>query len=194
MHGLARLTASIYYRVRFRGAAIPPAGPVLLVANHPNSLIDPMMVAAAAGRPVRFLAKAPLFDDPKTSWLVRAAAAIPVYRRSDDPALVGRNDEMFSAVHQALANGAAVAIFPEGISHSEPSLAPLRTGAARIALGAASVIGGAFPVIPVGLDFRDKERFRSEALSLVGQAVSWDDLAALGTDDPDAVRELTERI
>lgn len=191
---LSRIAGAIYYRVRYRGESVPDAGPVLLVANHPNSLLDPMMVVAAARRPVRFLAKAPLFDDPKTGWLVRAAAAIPVYRRSDDPALVERNDEMFRAVHQALAQGAAVAIFPEGISHSEPSLAPLKTGAARIALGAAGLLGTSFPVIPVGLDFRDKEIFRSDALSLVGSPVEWQDLAARGTADVEAVRDLTARI
>ncbi|HRP07079.1 MAG TPA: 1-acyl-sn-glycerol-3-phosphate acyltransferase, partial [Gemmatimonadales bacterium] len=149
---------------------------------------------AAAGRPVRFLAKAPLFDDIKTGWLVKAAGAIPVYRRSDDPAQVERNDEMFRAVHQALAQDAAVAIFPEGISHSEPSIAPLKTGAARIALGAAVARGQAFPVIPVGLDFRDKERFRSDALAMIGAPVPWDDLTGQGIGDPEAVRQLTARI
>ena len=71
-------------------------------------------------------------------------------------------------MHDALASGAAVALFPEGISHSEPSLAPLKTGAARIALGAAPRAGGAFPIVPIGLVFRAKEIFRSEAHASVG--------------------------
>src|SRR5690606_19668180 len=133
---------------------------------HPNSLLDPMLVLAAAHRPVRFLAKAPLFDDPKVGWLVKAFRSIPVYLRHDDPTQVGRNDEMFRAVHAALGAGAAVALFPEGISHSEPSLTPLKTGAARIALGAAPLIGRDFPIVPVGLVFREKDRFRSAALVL----------------------------
>lgn len=191
---VARAAAHIYYRVRFDGAAVPADGPVLLVANHPNSLLDPTLVVAAANRPVRFLAKAPLFSDRKIGWLVRAAGAIPVYRKADDPALMDRNAEAFSAVFVALAAGSAVGIFPEGTSHSAPAMAPLRTGAARIALGAASVIGRAFHVVPVGLSFRDKDVFRSSALVVRGEAVSWADLAHRGADDGHAVRELTDRI
>lgn len=190
----ARLGTNLYYRAEHHGARIPRRGPVLLVANHPNSLLDPMLVLAAARRRVRFLAKAPLFTDPKVGWLVRAFGAIPVHRASDDPARMVRNVEMFRAVHAALADGDAVAIFPEGISHSEPSLAPLKTGAARIALGAATTLGHAFPVVPVGLIFRDKERFRSRAQVLIGPPVEWDDLATRGVEDEQAVRLLTERI
>ena len=75
---IARGAAFTYYRIRYGGEAVPRAGPVLLVANHPNSLLDPVLVVAAARRPVRFLAKAPLFVDPKVGWLVKAAGAIPV--------------------------------------------------------------------------------------------------------------------
>lgn len=181
--GLSRLMARTFYRLGTAGERVPATGPVLLVANHPNSLLDPALVVAAAGRPVRFLAKAPLFTDPRVGWLVRAVGSIPVYRRVDDPSAVGRNHEMFRAVHAALADGSAVGIFPEGTSHNEPSLAPLKTGAARIALGAAPVIGGAFPIVPVGLCYRNKDRFRSEALVLVGKPVVWDDLAAAAVAD-----------
>ncbi|HEX9705563.1 MAG TPA: 1-acyl-sn-glycerol-3-phosphate acyltransferase, partial [Gemmatimonadales bacterium] len=170
------------------------SGPVLLVANHRNSLLDPVLVAALARRPVRFLAKAPLFDDWKIGWLVKASGAVPVYRRADDPGQMVRNEDTFRAVHAALGNGAAVGIFPEGLSHSEPALAPLKTGAARIALGAFPHSGRAFAIVPVGLVFRQKDVFRSDALVLAGRPVPWDDLGPRGTEDAEAVRLLTERI
>lgn len=191
---VASFAVRTFYRFEVDGRQVPPFGPVLLVANHPNSLIDPAAVAAVARRPVRFLAKAPLFSDPLVGWLVRGSGAVPVYRRSDDPALMDRNDETFQAVHAALAESAAVGIFPEGISHSDPALAPLKTGAARIALAAGERIGGAFPIIPIGLSFHDKPIFRSRALALTGPPVAWDDLAGRSEDDPEAVRELTTRI
>ncbi len=183
-----------FYRFRVEGATPPAEGPVLFVGNHPNSLVDPGFVAAAAGRPVRFLAKAPLFTDRTIGWLIRASGSIPVYRKQDDPALMGRNRSLFEAVHQALEQDSAVGIFPEGLSHSEPSMAELRTGAARISLGAAGRMGHDFPIVPVGMILREKERFRSEAYALVGEPVNWDDLRNCGEDDVDAVRELTRRI
>jgi 1-acyl-sn-glycerol-3-phosphate acyltransferase len=167
---------------------------VLLVANHPNSLLDPTLVVAAGSRPVRFLAKAPLFSDRKIGWLVRAAGAIPVYRRADDPSQVSKNEDVFRAVIDVLGTGEVVGIFPEGISHSEPGMAPLKTGAARIALGAAERTGRLISIVPVGLSFRAKEIFRSDAYVVRGFPVGWGDLAARGPNDADAVRELTSRI
>jgi 1-acyl-sn-glycerol-3-phosphate acyltransferase len=191
---VARAAAFVYYRIRYAGPPVPGTGPALLVANHPNSLLDPMLVVAAARRPVRFLAKAPLFRDVKTAWMVRAAGAIPVYRRSDDPAETVRNVDAFDAVYAELARGAAVGIFPEGLSHSEPALAPLKTGAARMALGAAALTGGPFPVVPVGLVFHRKDEFRSRAYVVTGPPVAWGDLAGRSVEDAEAVRILTDRI
>ena len=190
----ARAAAYVYYRVTYAGPRAPRRGPVLLVANHTNSLLDPVLVVAAARRPVRFLAKAPLFSDRKIGWVVKAAGAIPVYRRQDDPAEMTKNEDTFRAVHAALGGGAAVGLFPEGLSHSEPSLAPLKTGAARIALGAYPIAGHMFPIVPLGLVFREKAVFRSGVLVLGGPSVEWADLAGRGPDDAGAVRELTRRI
>jgi len=190
---LSSLAVRTFYRLTVSGGRVPRTGPVLIVANHPNSLMDPALVAAVAGRPVRFLAKAPLFTDPTVGFLVRGSGSIPVYRRMDG-AVEGSNDDTFRAVHAALGEGSAVAIFPEGISHSEPSLVPLKTGAARIALGGAALLGAPLPIVPVGLVFRRKDTFRSEALAVVGRPVEWADLAGRGVDDHAAVRELTARI
>lgn len=85
--GICDTAVRFFYRFEVKGPAPPRTGPLLLLANHPNSLVDPALVTAAARRPVRFLAKAPLFTHPLVGWLVRGSGAIPVYRRSDDPAL-----------------------------------------------------------------------------------------------------------
>jgi 1-acyl-sn-glycerol-3-phosphate acyltransferase len=189
---VSSLAVRTFYRLTVSGERVPRTGPVLLVANHPNSLMDPALVAAVAGRPVRFLAKAPLFTDPMVGFLVRGSGSLPVYRQGDG--IRGSNDDTFRAVHAALAEGSAVAIFPEGMSHSNPSLVPLKTGAARIALGGAALLGGTLPIVPVGLVFRRKDTFRSEALAVVGHPLEWADLAGRGVDDHEAVRALTDRI
>ena len=190
---ISRAGARIYYRLGQAGSQVPPTGPVLLVANHPNSLLDPALVAAAARRPVRFLAGSQTVAHPRIGWLIRAVGSIPVYRRMDDPSQLWRNEDTFRAATAALEEGSAIGIFPEGVSHDDPQIAPLKTGAARLALSAFPRTG-AFPVLPVGLVYRDKERFRSEALVVVGNPIPWDDLAPAGVADTAAVRELTRRI
>ena len=192
--GVCGIAVRVFYRFEVQGPSPPRSGPLLLVANHPNSLVDPALVTAAARRPVRFLAKAPLFTHPLVGWLVRASGSIPVYRRSDDPSLTSRNREMFAAVFSALSDDAAIGIFPEGISHSQPSLAALKTGSARIALGFAARDGKALTVVPTGLVLRDKGQFRSAAIVVHGPPLEWADLASCDEDDVEAVHELTRRI
>lgn len=202
LHRIFAFIARTYYQVRVAGAEVPGEGPVLLVANHPNSLMDPALVTVAAGRPVRFLAGAHLFRRRALAWAVRGSGAIPVYRRTEEPGEMGKNMASFGAVRDALAGGSAVGVFPEGFTHSEPSLVPLKTGAARIALLAAGGLAARgedpdFPLLPVGITYRGgKDRFRAEALVLVGKPVRWSDLArgARGEPEPEAVRELTQRI
>ncbi|MEY3702070.1 MAG: hypothetical protein RI891_1362, partial [Gemmatimonadota bacterium] len=183
-----------YYRVTVAGGRVPSEGPALLVGNHNNSLIDPALVVLAADRPMRFLAKAPLFVHPMIGWFIKGVGSVPVYRVQDDPTKVGQNADTFRDAFAALAQGDALGIFPEGISHTGSQLVPLKTGAARIALGAAARIGGAFPIVPIGLVIPDRETYRSEAHIIIGTPCVWDDLARRGVDDAEAVRELTARI
>jgi len=193
MPAFSNLATRAYYRVTVAGSRLPAHGPVLIVANHNNSLVDPALVSATADRPVRYLAKAPLFTHPLIGWIIRGVGSVPVYRQMDDPTRVSQNLDSFRDAHRVLASGDVVGIFPEGISHSAPRLAPLKTGAARIAIGAAEQLGTDFPIIAVGLVFRDRDAFRSEAHVIYGEAFRWDDLVGEVT-NRSAVRDLTERI
>jgi glycerol-3-phosphate O-acyltransferase/dihydroxyacetone phosphate acyltransferase len=191
---VAKAAVRSYYRVTVAGGRVPSEGPALLVGNHNNSLIDPALVVLAADRPMRFLAKAPLFVHPMIGWFIRGVGSVPVYRVQDDPTKVGQNADTFRDAFTALAQGDAIGIFPEGVSHTGSQLVPLKTGAARIALGAAARIGQAFPIVPIGLVIPDRETYRSEVHVIIGTPCVWDDLALRGVDDPEAVRELTARI
>lgn len=191
---VSNLGVRSYYRVTVSGARVPAEGPVLLVANHNNSLVDPALVVCAADRAIRFLAKYPLFTDPLIGWLVKAVGSVPVYRQQDDPTKLSQNLDSFRDVHDVLAAGHAVGIFPEGISHSSSQLAPLKTGAARIAIGAGQKLGKDFPIVAMGLVFRDRDVFRSEAHVIISEPFAWGDLVVRDVSDRDAVRELTRRI
>ena len=174
---------------------VPRSGPTVLVLNHPNALVDPGIVLCFAPRPASFLAKSTLFDMPVVGWLVRLFDSVPVYRREDaaDPA---KNRRTFEMARKLLSGGGLLALFPEGISHSEPNLMPLKTGAARIALGAASVAGEAVTIVPAGLFFTDKARFRSEALLVYGEPIQADPVELDHAQEPprDAARALTDRL
>lgn len=193
---LLRLTLRIFFRrVESEGLErVPRTGPLLLVLNHPNSLVDPVFVLCLAPRPVAFLAKAPLFRLPLVGALVRAAGSIPVERRQDPGADLSKNREMFAKVRAHLGGGGAVALFPEGTSHSDPRLKPMKTGAARIALGVTSETP--LRIQAVGLFYTDKRTFRSAALVYYGEpfAVTPAPLDEAGEPPPELVQALTGRI
>lgn len=180
-------------------ANLPAKSGLIFVSNHPNALIDPALLFIALPRRLAFLAKSTLFEIPVFSWLIRTIGALPLYRQKDTGADVSKNQRTFEIARQLLKQGGAIAIFPEGVSHNEPQLQPLKTGAARIALGAASV-GENSPldlkIVPVGLFYTSKTTFRSEALLYFGEAfrVSSVVLDADGQPPKDAVKALTAKI
>jgi len=190
---LSKLLAAVFFRsVEVVGAErVPRSGPLLFVSNHGNSLVDPLLLLARMPRRARFLAKHTLWHNPLLRPLLDLAAAIPVFRRQDG-AEGGSNDETFAMCFEVLAAGGAIALFPEGISYHGPALQPLKTGAARIALGTQRAD---LRVVPVGLTFEDKAIFRSRALLVVGPPIDpAPELALAAHDDREAARQLTARI
>ena len=191
--GFGRLAVHAYYKVERIGEALPE-GALLLVANHPNTLIDPAVIQTTAGRRIRFLAKSTLFAWHPLSPLIRRSGAIPVYRKMDPGVDTSRNVEMFSAVAASLAASEAICLFPEGTSHARGRLEPLRTGAARMVLNSCAA-GHPVTIVPVGLNFDALARFRSRVTTVFGRPLEYGDLAeSYPADESSAVRSLTERI
>ena len=195
--GLARLCAKIFFRrVEVVGREnLPAGGPVLLVANHHNSLVDPVLVLSSTRVRARFLAKSTLWNVPGMRQLLQLAAVIPVYRAQDGSDMK-QNFETFAACHQVLGEGGAIALFPEGISHDAPHLAKIKTGAARIAIGAVRDHGAEqLRIVPVGLTFEAKGTFRSRALVRIGAPIDPRPYAEESEDEAfAATRGLTEAI
>jgi len=190
------ILVELFYRLTHLGGSVPKSGPVILVANHPNGMVDPVVVGRFAQRNLHILAKEPVFRIPIIGQLTRVAGGIPVYRAQDGHQ-TSQNKGMFDAVYSVLTRGEAVLLFPEGISHSEPGLQNLKTGAARMALGTEALAGmpAGVKIVPVGITYRDKARFGSSVALEIGDAIDvapWSEEWA--QDERRAARSLTHAI
>jgi len=194
---------------------VPPGGAIIFVLNHPNGLVDPALVFVSLSRRVSFLAKSTLYANPIGAFLLRTFEILPVYRRIDAGADSAKNSSTFENCFELLHRGRCIAIFPEGISHDATKLQPIKTGAARIALGA---LGGmrdegrgmkktgsysslcphpsSLKIMAVGLYYTSKTAFRSEALIRYGEIFDVEPVALDENGEPprEAVVQLTNKI
>lgn len=203
---LAEVAVRFYYpRRSVQGSAhVLPDGGAIYVANHPNGLLDPLVLRVATGRRVRFLAKSTLWGNPFGRLAMDAFECLPVYRQRDAGAgeqrseTVSRNEETFARCRAVLAAGGDVALYPEGTSHAEPQLKPLKTGAARIALSAAAEAGGGGRIprlIPVGSHYENPALFRSGVHLVIGEPIDLrSHVPAYEADPNQAIADLTDAI
>ncbi len=208
MHLLIRWLALAVMRVFYRAVGttgrehLPAKGPVLVVANHPNGLLDPMVARRSLAVEPAFLAKSTFFRTALGRAAMRAFHGIPVYRPRDGED-TSKNEATFEACRRLLTSGGWLMMFPEGTSHGDPQMRPLKTGAARIALQAEAASGFrmGLRVLPVGLLYENKVEFRSRvgvaigpSFDLSGYAEQWaqDERAAALALTDEMNRRLTE--
>jgi glycerol-3-phosphate O-acyltransferase/dihydroxyacetone phosphate acyltransferase len=208
MKPVVRVGLRVFFRhleVRHRERLRLP-GPLMLCSNHPNTLMDPLVTAVQRHQPIAFLAKSTFFKNPILGAIMRSGNCIPIYRRQDveggaealTPAqLTTSNEASFGRCYDYLERGGTVMIFPEGTSVSERRLRPLKTGAARIALGteARHDFKLGLKLVCVGTNYFDPTRFRSDVFLNVAPPINVADYAARYHQDPDAAAdELTAEI
>lgn len=195
---MARLVLHVFFReVELLGSERLPRGvPLVIASNHANSVVDGVLLLALPGVRPRLLAKSTLWSHPFMRPLLVLAGALPVYRRQDPGVDMTGNLATFARCHEALAGGVNIALFPEGTSHNEPHALPLKTGAARIVLEAEAERGPlGVRIVPVGLSYEAKGRFRSKVRVSVGHAIDpAAEVARYGTQPGVAIRALTARI
>jgi len=180
-----------------RPERVPHEGPVLLCINHPNNFIDSLVVGAAVRRKVHYLATAALFENPLVARFLRAAGAIPVWRKHDERthASTDKNAETFAACAAAFGHGALIAIYPEGTTHAEARVQQLKTGAARIALAWEAAHPRTLAMVPVGLTFEARKSFRARVLVSFGARLPLHAYADAYREDPvKAVDALTRHL
>ena len=206
IYGLLRWITGIalhwfYSDIRIVGAEkIPASGPLLIAANHQNALVDSLIVGWLVPRRIAMTAKATLTDNPFIAILFRLLHVVPLRRVSDEarkqnglPVDRSRNARAFEEILNLLGRNGALLIFPEGKSHNETGLEPLKTGLARLALQARdeSAITG-LRILPLGLVFEDKGTPGTVVGAHVGTAIEMDSWR--GKDHAKLTQEIADRL
>ena len=201
LRALVRALVRLFFRdVAVEGRyRVPTDRGGLFVAWHPNGIIDPALILAAAPAPVVFGARDGLLRWPLLGAIMRGLGTVPIYRSQDQDAMTpearrAANAASLGALAEAVAGGAYSALFPEGVSHDRPGPVEIRHGAARLWLLAAAAGQGPPPaLVPVGLHYQAKSVFRSDVVVRFLPPI---DAAGLtrGRDETEAAEALTDAI
>ncbi len=171
-------------------------GPMIIIANHPNTLMDAMMIGHACKQPIHYMAKGTLFNSKFKLWLLRNLNMIPINRMGEGTTKGVSNQSSFEACYNVLEEGKTLVIFPEGTSFLERHLRELKSGTAKIALEVEKRNGGTLNlrVVPLGLNYSKAEKFRSSVLINVGQQLPVVEyLEQYKVDAGKAAKRLTEK-
>lgn len=194
---MARALDLYFVDIQSRGQEhVPAEGPLIFAANHPNSIMDTVLLGTQTSRQVHYLARSGLYDNPLVARLFDAVGVIPVYR-SQDNTDTNKNQSTFERAFELLEQGRCLGIFPEGRNSEERRVLEIKTGTARIALGAEARHDFSLGVriVPVGLNFLDRDQFLTAVLLRFGEPIRVEQWAEQWVeDDREAVRDLTRVI
>lgn len=166
----------LYYRqIRVKNKErLNATGGRIIIANHPNTMMDGWIISYITKEPIYFMAKGTFFNSPFKRWLLHNLGLIPINRASESATKGVKNTDSFEACYRLLEEGKTVVIFPEGTSFKEMQLRELKSGTARIALEVEKrgKIKTPIHVLPIGLVYTEAEAFRSSVLVSVGEPIS----------------------
>lgn len=171
---------------------IPSEGPLIIVANHPSTFMDPLIMAVLLKQRIGFLGNGGLFANKLFAKVLGYFHVIPIYRKKDvKPGEKRDNKQSFAKCHEYLAANGTLLIFPEGNSYYELNLRQIKTGTARIALSFEDDV----QILPIALDYSDSIQFRSMVSITVNPPISVATYrSAYAEDEVTGVKALTEGI
>jgi len=176
---------------------VPQDAPIIFAANHPGAFMDPIVIASVINKQLHFLARGESFSNSVSRWIFGNLNMIPIYRPSETPELMHKNKDVFNHAFSLLEKGGAIIIFPEGSSKTERRIRKVKTGAARIAMGAEAKHNFSLGVkiIPIGLNYGQLHRFQSDVFINIADPIDVSTYAkAYEEDQIKAAKLLTNRI
>lgn len=178
---LLRIYLAAAYRLKYEGLKnIPKKTAVIYVSNH-RTYADPPLVGARARGKLAFMAKEELFKNPLFAWLIRSLGAFPVARGKGDTGVLD------TAVER-LEKGHSLMIFPEGTRSKDGKVGRGHSGAAVIAARSGKMM------IPVGIVFGEKLKFRSKVTVKYGEPIMPQDYVEISdTPNPRQLVKLKNR-
>lgn len=152
---------------------IPTKGAVLFVVNHPNGLIDPLIVAVNNPRIQHFLVRAAVFKKPLVRKFLSTLNLMPIYRIRDGIEQLGKNQKIFEQCFSILNSQKALMIFPEGSHDKRRTIRPISKGFSRIVFGALERNPRLkIQIIPVGITYDNPSKFPTKVCLHYGKPIT----------------------
>ncbi|MCL1600878.1 MAG: 1-acyl-sn-glycerol-3-phosphate acyltransferase [Actinomycetia bacterium] len=175
---VAWATALLFHRVEVRQRhGLTASGSQLANSSHFGGFTDPLVLIRAMDRVPRFVARDVIWNYPVVRNILNWVGAIPVHKSDDGGP--SSNDQMFRSTYEALGENDLVTIFPEGITVDDPRIAHIKTGSARIALGARASGVENILLLSAGIHYENKAALRSKVFIDIGYPIDLDEWVSL---------------
>jgi glycerol-3-phosphate O-acyltransferase / dihydroxyacetone phosphate acyltransferase len=189
----------VYFRriVFINKEKLKAEGPLLVLSNHPNTLMDPLMAVYRLHERVALLANYSLFKNPILGWILSTLYCIPIQRPKDVIGQIPKNDEAFKKCDDHLAAGGSIYIAAEGTSFIERHIRDFKTGTARIAFSAEnkSDFKLDLKVLLIGITYTNPLKFRGDAVVEISELIDIDPWREAYEKDPrSAIQDLTQHL
>jgi glycerol-3-phosphate O-acyltransferase / dihydroxyacetone phosphate acyltransferase len=179
LQGFAIITFGLYYRrIVFKNKErLREEGPLLIISNHPNTLVDPLISLMWARERCFLLANYSMFKHPVSNWLLSRLYCIPVKRPQDVDGQVVNNDKAFERCDIHLHDNGSIYIAVEGTSFPERHIREFKTGTARIAFSAESKrdFNLNLRILLVGITYFDGLKPNTDIMVNIGEVISVDE-------------------
>lgn len=152
---------------------IPKKGAVMFISNHPNALLDPLLIGLTNKRKSNFLARAGVFKNKYIIRFFTMMKMLPIYRIRDGWASLSKNEAIFETCYDLLHSEEAIVIFAEGSHNIKKRIRPLSKGFTRILFGTLDKYPQLpITIIPVGINYTSSQNFPSQVALHYGKPIN----------------------